>query len=61
MTVFDIDTYKAELRLETNEQLKFLLGQVGRNGESDWTLACERAIQDELAARQEAANQPNFL
>jgi hypothetical protein len=50
----DLDAYRSQLKLETSERLMFLLGQVGRNGQSKWTEACEQAIQDELAARKQA-------
>jgi hypothetical protein len=50
----DLDAYRSQLKQETVERLKFLLDQVGRNGDSDWSIACEQAIKDELATRKQA-------
>lgn len=61
MTDFDINEYRSMLRLETDARLNFLLGEVGRNGESKWTMDCEQAIKDELEQRKEEAKQPSFL
>lgn len=52
---FDLDEYRREIQAFDTESLKRLRVQIGRNGETDESIARERVVQAEIDLREQEA------
>jgi hypothetical protein len=51
---FDADAFRTEIRPYTEERLKHLLDQIGRNGETGTSRSRQEIIESELQSRERA-------